>query len=315
MALTRRRLLAAMAAGAARARAQARAGGAVKPRGGPSVCLYSQVLSKVDHVDLPMVLRGLGFDGCDLSVQPGGHVPPEKAGLYLMPALEALTGAGLDVPMITTALTGLDALAQEVLGLSGLIGVPFFRPGHWKLSGSPEVEHRLAQVQREIAGLASLGRATGMAMGIHNFAGEPEGASVSDINRLIRPLDPRWVGFDFDAGFASQGAPGAMNVALSLALPRLKMVSLRDFQWAASADGAAEGARKTTPCPLGEGVVEWAPLFAALARARFSGPISLQVDYQPKDELAAIRRDLQFVRKQMSAAYGAIGLARGSQRA
>jgi hypothetical protein len=41
-----------------------------------------------------------------------------------------------------------------------------------------------------------------------------------------------------------------------------------------------------------------------LARARFLGPISIQIDYQPKDELAAIRHDVEFVRKQVSAAYG-----------
>ena len=86
------------------------------------------------------------------------------------------------------------------------------------------------------------------------------------------------------------------------------MVSLRDFQWAPGGDGGdggngGNGARKMTPCPLGEGVVDWPQFFTALARAGFAGPISLQVDYQPKDELSAIRRDLDFVRKQVAAAY------------
>ena len=271
----------------------------------PAICLYSRVLSKVDHVDLPMVVRGLGFDGCDLSVEPGGHVVPEKAAVYLMPALEALTGAGLDVPMITTTFTSMeDPLAQEVLGLSGFIGVPFFRPGHWKLAGSAAAEARLGQAQRQIASLASLGRATGLAMGIHNFEGEPEGAAVSDIDRVIRPFDPHWVGFDFDAGYgAAEGGPGGLTLPLQLALPRLKMVTLRDFKWA----GEALRGRKMTPCPLGEGVVDWPQLFGTLARAKFKGPISLHVDYQPKDELAAIRHDLDFVRKQVAAAYSAAG--------
>lgn len=299
MALTRRQLLAGMAAGAARLRAQSRAGGAMQVRTTPAICLYSRILSKVDHVDLPMVVRGLGFDGCDLSVEPGGHVVPEKAALFLMPALEALTGAGLDVPMITTSLTVMDQLAQEVLGLSSFIGVPFFRPGHWKLTGSPALEAKLGQTQREIAALASLGRATGLVMGIHNFTGDAEGASVADISRVIRPFDPHWVGIDFDAGYATvEGGPGGLSLPLQLALPRLKMVTVRDFK---SSEPLA--ARKITPCPLGEGVVDWPHLFATLARAKFTGPITLHVDYQPTDELAAIRRDLSFVRKQVEAAY------------
>ena len=37
---------------------------------------------------------------------------------------------------------------------------------------------------------------------------------------------------------------------------------------------------KRTACPLGEGLVDWGKLFEALARARFTGPISLPVSYR-----------------------------------
>jgi sugar phosphate isomerase/epimerase len=50
--------------------------------------------------------------------------------------------------------------------------------------------------------------------------------------------------------------------------------------------------------------VDWPKFFAALARIRFTGPISLPVDYQPRDELAAIRHDIDFIRKHVAAAYG-----------
>ena len=56
MALTRRQFLVGMAAGAACVKAQSRAGGAMQARPTPAICLYSRVLSKVDHVDLPMVV-------------------------------------------------------------------------------------------------------------------------------------------------------------------------------------------------------------------------------------------------------------------
>jgi len=50
--------------------------------------------------------------------------------------------------------------------------------------------------------------------------------------------------------------------------------------------------------------VDWTKFFAALARIRFAGPISLPVDYHPKDDLAAIRHDIDFIRKHVAAAYG-----------
>jgi len=68
----------------------ARPRGAPKPRTSPAVCLYSQHLIKIEYEALGMVLRDLGFDGCDLAVIPGGHVPPEKAGSDLMRAIEAV---------------------------------------------------------------------------------------------------------------------------------------------------------------------------------------------------------------------------------
>src|ERR1022692_1962445 len=107
MSLTRRQAVEAMTAMvsmAARATADWRGPGAFLPRVTPAVCLYSRVLIEIGQVDLPMVIGGLGFDGVDLSVEPGGHVPPEKAGNYLMPALEGFTGRGIDVPCFRASL-------------------------------------------------------------------------------------------------------------------------------------------------------------------------------------------------------------------
>jgi L-ribulose-5-phosphate 3-epimerase len=278
--------------------AQQRSGpGAMRLRATPTVCLYSQVLIEISHVDMPRIVQALGFDGVDLSVQPGGHVLPAKAGNFLMPALEACTGIGLDVPMITTALTALeDKDAQDVLGLASFIKVPYFRPGHWKMSGSVAVEMQLPMVQRQVLGLAQLARATGMTMGVHNYIEGAEGAAVDDIARVIRPADQRLVGFDFDVGYAAaQGGDKGFQPALETALPRLKMVSLRDFK--------LDESRKMIPCPLGEGVVNWPAFFTALAKARFAGPISLQVDHQPQQKLPAIKKDLAFVRAQVDAAW------------
>src|SRR6266478_2347524 len=119
MALSRRQLLGGIAIRAAGAFGTAGAFGAMaqdappparaprqrpapKPRSTPAVCLYSQHLIKVEYDNLGMVLRDLGFDGCDLSVEPGGHVPPEQTGADLSRAIEACTGVGLDVPILTT---------------------------------------------------------------------------------------------------------------------------------------------------------------------------------------------------------------------
>lgn len=300
MELTRRQVLAGVAV-ASRAAAQFRPGNGPKPRTTPAVCLYSQLLIKVPYDELGPILKDLGADGCDLSVQAGGHVRPEQAGLDLMRAVEAITGVGLDVPVISTACTSLaDPNIRSIAAVAGEMGLPLFRAGHWKYTAA-EVEARLSEVQRDIGGLASLARAVNMAVAIQNVAGDYVGAATWDIHMMIRGMDPRTVGYDFDIGYAlAEGGGGGWQVAERLALARLKMVTVRDFVW--SKDAA--GLWKTTPCPLGEGMVPWPKFFAALAGIRFAGPISIQMDYQPKDELGAIRRDVEFVKKQVSAAYG-----------
>ena len=304
MAITRRQVLAGMAA-ASRAAAQFRPGNGPKARTTPAVCLYSQVLIKVPYDELGPILKELGVDGCDLTVMPGGTIKPESVGLDLMRAVEAITGVGLDVPVISTACTSLaDPTIRSVAAVAGEMGVPLFRVGQWKYTPA-DPEARLGEVQRDIAGLASLARAVNMAMAVQNAAGENVGAAVWDLQTILRGLDARTVGYDFDIGNAVAGGSG-WPVALRLALARLKMVTVRDFVW--SKEG---GAWKAAPCPLGEGMVDWQKLFAALAGAKFVGPISIQMDYRPKDDLSAIRHDVDFVKKQVSAAYGGAGVFRG----
>jgi sugar phosphate isomerase/epimerase len=300
MSVTRRQLFAGLAAGAGAA-AQFRPGNGPKARTTPAICLYSQVLIKVPYDELGQVMRGLGVDGCDLTVMPGGHVAPEQSAVDLMRAIEAVTGVGLDVPVITTAYTSFgDPTIRNVAAIAGEMGVPIFRAGQWKYPAAGEVEARLPEVQRDIQGLAALARAVNMAVVIQNVAGENVGSAVWDTNMLIRGMDARTVGYDFDIGNAVQeGGVGGWSLALRLALPRIKMVTARDFVW--SKEG---GTWKPAPCPLGEGMVDWPKLFSALAKTRFVGPVSLTVDYHPKDELAAIRHDVEFIRKHVAAAYG-----------
>jgi hypothetical protein len=57
---------------------------------------------------------------------------------------------------------------------------------------------------------------------------------------------------------------------------------------------------------LDQFMVNWREVFAAPARVRFVGPVTIEVRYETKDEINAFRHDLDFVRKQVAAAYGAL---------
>src|SRR6266545_2602629 len=93
---TRRELIAvAAAAGAAQAQ-QRPVVEPPKPRATPMIAIYSQQLVKLHYSELGQVVKSLGFEGCDLSVQAGGHVFPERCQADLFRAVESLRGDGVE---------------------------------------------------------------------------------------------------------------------------------------------------------------------------------------------------------------------------
>lgn len=268
MALSRRALLAAAAAGAIRLAAQP------KVRTGPLICLNSRLLPGIYYADMPPILSGMGFDGCDLAVQPDGTVRPDQLSVDLVRAIESMQGRHLEVPIITTNfISPVEPWARSVIYIAGGSHVPLLRPGYWRFPGV-----RLDEMEGQIAGLAAVCRSYNMVMGLPNTGGAA----------VLRKLDPDWVGYDFDPSQATADLP------VEAAVSRIKMVILRD---AKLQDG------KRTPCPLGQGIVDWPKFFDTLAHAKYSGPLTLQVDYPITDMLEAIKRDLDFARKQLNTAY------------
>jgi sugar phosphate isomerase/epimerase len=296
--LTRRALVGGVAAAALRAQQPPRA-----QRTRPMLCLFSKHLARIEYTELGAIIKQLGFEGCDLTVRKGGHVEPAMSPVDMVRAVECIRGDGVEVPMITTDFTSAaDPHAANVLGLSGrqYLGIPYFKPGYYMYGDGP-VEQRLAEVRRDLAGLVNLARARGIAAGIHNHAGNYVGEAVWDIRELIRDLEPDAVGYYFDPCHATaEGGVGGWQVALRMALPRLKMLAMKDFYWEKSG-----GKWTRRMCPMGEGMVEWPKVFAELAGARFTGPMSLHVEYNPKDVVAAVTRDLEWVRKHAGAAWAA----------
>jgi L-ribulose-5-phosphate 3-epimerase len=244
-----------------------------RARTGPILCLFSRLVPDIEYPELGPVLNGLGFDGCDLSVQPDGTVKPANTAVDMVRAVESMSGDGLELPVITTSFLSIgEPYARNVLAVAGGSGVPFFRTGYARYKAA-----RLLSRRNDVLALAGFGRSASMGMGVPYPAAQA----------LIGDMDPQWVGWDFDTVLALDGS-------LAAALPRLRMVVLRDIR---------REQDRLTPCPLGEGIVDWPALFTGLAKARFSGPLTLQMDYQPENRLQAIRHDLEFARKMLNAAY------------
>jgi sugar phosphate isomerase/epimerase len=82
------------------------------------------------------------------------------------------------------------------------------------------------------------------------------------------------------------------------------MLAIKDFVWEKGDKGW-----RTRWVPLGEGMVQWPAFFELLRSTKFSGPISLHIEYDPggstKTErydrsLSAADNDLKFLRTHLA---------------
>ncbi len=264
----------------------------------PQLVVFSKHLADLDYEQLGKTAKDFGFDGVDLTVRPKGHVLPERVTEDLPRAVETLRKHGLSVPMITTEITSAtDPAAIPTLRAAAALGIPFFKPGYWHYTPGP-VEQQVKNTGAEVRRLAMLAAEHKIAMGLHNHSGNYIGEAVWDSWVMIHDLDPRWTGFYYDPGHAAiEGGLGGHDVSLRLALPRLKMVAVKDFFWRKEPSGW-----KSAWCPMGQGAVDWKAAMAALRNTGYTGPISLHQEYMVPDMLGALRKDLAFLRSLVESA-------------
>ncbi len=264
----------------------------------PAVCYFSKYLINLNYEDLGKALHDAGFDGVDLTVRSRGHVLPGSVTEDLPRAVEAIRSHGLEVPMITTELTSAaDPTARPILSTAARLKIPYFKLGYWRYGD--DVLASVREAGSGVRGLTALAKEYGIVAGFHNHP-RYVGLAFWDSREFLHELDPRWIGYYYDPGNATQeGGDQGWEVGLRLASMRLKMAACDDFYWA-----KVRGEWKPRSCPLGEGMVKLPTVFGLLAAARFAGPISLHQEFHPADRMAAAHKDLEFIKKQLDAAYG-----------
>ena len=301
--LTRREWM--RTAGLAAIGAAARTSGSVvhaaAPASAPTFIFFSKPLPELSWGDLGRAVHEAGYEGIDLTVRAKGHVLPERAAADLPRAIDAIEAHGLSVPMITTELTSAkDPTARPLLETAARHGVRYFKTGYWRFSSSPDVRSQVTAAGEALAGLAALAADCGIQLGFHNHAAYV-GAALWDIAPAMDRLDAKWAGYYFDPRHAvAEGGAGAWKAATHLVIPRLKMVALKDCLWQKTPKGWT-----IENCPLGEGMVDWAWVGNALRAAKFSGPISVHLEYEIPGATPAERR-----RHTVDAARRDLGVAR-----
>ncbi len=266
----------------------------------PPVCIFSKHLAQLDWAALGAKAREMGFDGIDLTVRPKGHVLPERVAEDLPRALEAIRKAGSDVLMVTTDLkSAADAAAEPTFAAMRGLGLKLYKVGYWRYSARERIEQTLERCRADFKALVELGARYGVVAGLHNHSGEYVGCAVWDFRELLKGAAAAQAGYYFDPGHATvEGGAFGWRASLDLAVSRLKMSAIKDFYWE-----KRDGRWRMAWCPLGQGMVNWPEIFKAYAKAGYSGPLSLHVEYG-KDDPGDIARDLAYMKAEVTKAYG-----------
>ena len=307
--LTRRHLIAGVASSAATAlRAD------TEDHGRFTICAFSKHFQWTDVKEMSDICAGIGYEGIDLTLRPGGHVLPERVADDLPKAAEIIRKAGLKLTMCTADIVDAKSPhAEEMIKTMVGLGVRHYRWGGFRYKDTPGIPEQLAEMKPRVKDLAALNKQYGVTAMYHTHSGVGQvGASMWDLYLLLKDYDTEAVSANYDVGHATvEGGLGGWIHSSRLLMPYIRGVAVKDFKWTQNARGT------WVPgwCALGKGMVNFKQFFAMLKAAKFSGPLQLHMEYDelggadsgkktftiPKSQLLAIyKRDIDTLKQMLN---------------
>lgn len=239
------------------------------------VCIFSKHLQWLDYDAMAETAAEAGFDGVDLTVRPGGHVLPERAEQDLPKAVKAVRKAGLDVDMMTTRITDpRDSYTEPILKTASRLGIGYYRMGYLRYNDSLGVAQCLESYKGQLRDLAAMNKHYNIHGAYQNHSGTRVGGPVWDLWILLKDLNPRWIGCQYDVRHATLEGGSCWPLGLKLLSDYVKITAIKDFKWA-----KVEGKWRAQNCPLGEGMVDLKQYFRLVKQYNIDGPISLHFEY------------------------------------
>lgn len=271
--------------------------------------VFSKHLQWLDYSALAETVAATGFDGVDLTVRPGGHVLPERVQDDLPRAVEAMRQAGLNVDMITTAIDNArDIHTEHILKTASALGVKYYRMAWIDYDNAFGIIANLEALKSRFRALAAMNEHYQIHGAYQNHAGVKVGAPVWDLWHLLKDLNPRWIGCQYDVRHATVEGGNSWELSFKLISSHIKTTVIKDFKWTLH-----EGKWRAETCPLGEGMVDFKKYFALAKVMDIAGPISMHFEYpifgtleenssvsaKTKKVIAVMQKDLQTLRGMM----------------
>lgn len=137
-------------------------------------------------------------------------------------------------------------------------------------------------------------QAAGMKFGYHNHVMEfHETEGAVPYNELLRLTDPSKVTFEMDCGWVTVG--GANPVEYLKKYPkRISMLHVKDFK---KADPSAPAGERPAIAELGQGTIDYAPIFAEAAKAGNVKHVFVEQEAFNVPAMESLKIDAEYMRK------------------
>lgn len=239
------------------------------------VCVFTKCLQYLDYDRLASAIAKAGYDGADLSVRAGGHVLPENVREDLPRAVKALRRAGLSTPMmVTTIVDADDKYTEPILATAAKQGVKYYRMGYLDYDKSKTVPQNIDMHKKAFEKLEKLNRKYGIHGSYQNHSGGRIGGPVWDLYLLVKDLDPKYTGVQYDIRHAVHEGAQSWPLGMDLVAPWISSCPIKDFFWLKK-----DNRWVAHDVPLGEGMVNFDAFLKKYKELQLSGPFTLHLEY------------------------------------
>jgi sugar phosphate isomerase/epimerase len=291
------------------------------------LCLVSRHLQWASIEEGVATAAEAGCPGIAWTVRGGAHITADNVERELHKAVELTRKAGLEAPMVITAVADAKSpRAEAILSTMQGLGIRYFRSPSFRYDYAHPLEPQLEALKPRIASLAALNQKYGTTAMYHTHSGAGNiGGGAWDLWLVLKHFDRQLVGLNYDLGHATiRGGTGWVESS-RFAQPYIHGLSVKDFRWVKGGGGRRAGAWSAEMVPGGEGMVDFAGMLSYFKSVGFTGPVELYQEYSvtvpgvpqpvnmlgtnfgtwklemPKSQyISLLKRDVQFYSKVMA---------------
>ncbi len=272
------------------------------------LCAFTKCLQFLPMEEVGKALAKTGFDGADLCVRPAGQIEPKNVKTELPQAVKTLQKYGVGIPMMVTGITDpSEPFAVETLQTAADSGIKYYRMGWLAYDFAKTIQQNLDGFKKNFDNLAKLNEKLGIHGGYQNHSGLHVGAPVWDLYELLKGVDPRFLGVQYDIRHGVTEAGYCWKLGMKRIAPWIRNIDIKDFVWGKTEKGIWQHQNVM----LGEGMVNFDEFLKEYATLKVEAPISIHYEYDlggaetgkttttmdPEKIYGMMKKDLEWFRK------------------